>query len=72
MMEYVIVTLVMAVAVLFAASWLTGWDGGDTQNGATGTTFQYAGTTFVKESGIGPELKAMYQRVQAGIALPAP
>ena len=63
--------VVMAIVVLFAATWLTGWDGGDTQADGAGATFDYAGQ-FKKEQGIGPELKGMYQRVQAGIALPMP
>jgi hypothetical protein len=72
MMEYVILVTVMAVAVLFAATWLTDWDGGDVQVAGAGSVFQYGGQTFVKGSGIGPELKGMYQRIQAGIALPCP
>jgi len=71
MMEYVIVVVVMAIAVLFAATWLTGWDGEDAQADGVGETFDYGGQ-FKKEQGIGPELKGMYQRVQAGIALPMP
>ena len=71
MMEYVIVVVVMAIAMVFAATWLTGWDGGDTQNDGAGATFNYGGQ-LKKDQGIGPELKGMYQRVQAGIALPIP
>jgi len=72
MMEYIIGTLVMAIAVLFAATWLTGWDGESEQDEDVGLTFDYGGAQFVKEKGIGPEVKGMYQRVQAGIALPMP
>ena len=71
MMEYVIITTVMAVAVLFAATWLTGWDGDSEQN-VEDVTFDYGGADFKRDPGIGPELKAMYQRIQAGIALPSP
>ena len=72
MMEYVITVTVMAIAMLFAATWLVGWDGGDTQNEGAGTQIQYGGQTFTKQRGVGPELKAMYQRIHAGIALPSP
>lgn len=72
MMEYVIVTLVMAVAVLFASTWLFDWDGGDAQDHDAGVVFQFGDVDFVKDKGAGPEIKAMYQRVHAGIALPAP
>jgi len=72
MMEYIIGTLVMAVVVLFAATWLTGWDGDDEQMEGVGTTFTHSGAQFIKEKGIGADLKGMYQRVQAGIALPMP
>ena len=71
MVEYVIIVTVMAIAMLFASTWLTDWDGGDTQTEGLGTTIQYGGE-FKKRQGAGPELKAMYQRLQAGIALPTP
>lgn len=71
MMEYVLLVTVMAIAVMCAATWLIGWDGGDAQD-STGPTIGLGGLPFEKKQGIGPELKGMYQRIQAGIALPAP
>ena len=68
-MEYAILVTVFAMAVVFAATWLTGWDG-DSEHGGS-ARFDYAGE-FQQQKGIGPELKGMYQRVHAGIALPSP
>ena len=72
MMEYVILVTVMAIAVLFASSWLNTWDGGDAPQSFGNAQLEYAGVQFQQQQGIGPELKGMYQRIQAGIALPSP
>lgn len=77
MMEYVIIVTVMAVAVLFASTWLNDWNGGDDiQSNNNDVRFTYAGAEFQQQPRVGqrggPDLKGVYQRVQAGIALPVP
>ena len=76
LMEYVIIVTVMAIAVLFASTWLNGWDGGDDVQPADNVQFNYAGAEFQQQPRVGqqggPDLKGVYQRMQAGIALPVP